>query len=43
MYRYNPKVTFTGGASLFVPGAIFDETRGTDTASWLYLMTTVNL
>ncbi len=43
VYRYNPKVTFTGGASLFVPGAIFDETRGTDTASWLYLMTTVNL
>ena len=43
VYRYNPKVAFTGGASLFVPGPIFDRTRGKDTAAWLYLMTTVNL
>lgn len=43
VYRYNPKVAFTGGASLFVPGAIFEQTRGDDTATWLYLMTTVTL
>jgi len=41
-YAYNPATTLTAGASLFTPGDIFKETRGDNTSTWFYLMTTVN-
>ena len=41
--KYNPRVTFVGGGSVFVPGRIFDVTRGSDTGFWAYAMTIVNL
>ena len=42
-YKYNDNVTFEGGASLFSPGDIFKEKKGTDTSTWFYLMAVVNL
>ncbi len=42
-FKYNQRVTFVGGASVFAPGRIFDATRGTDTGVWAYAMTIVNL
>jgi len=42
-HAYDKNVTFTGGASVFVAGDIFQQTRGDDTAVWLYAMATVNL
>ncbi len=43
VFSYNPWVTFTGGASLFTPGPIFEETRDEDLGIWGYVMTVVNL
>lgn len=43
IFNYNQQLSFTGGASLFAPGAIFDETRGEDLGAWGYIMTIVNL
>ena len=43
VFNYNQRVSFTGGASVFAPGAIFEETRGSDLGLWGYLMTVVNL
>ncbi|MFQ5568866.1 MAG: alginate export family protein [Rhodothermales bacterium] len=43
VFNYNQRVTFSGGASVFSPGAIFEETRGDDLGAWGYIMTTVNL
>lgn len=40
--NYNEKLGFVFGGSFFVPGDVFKETRGPDTSSWFYLMTTVN-
>jgi hypothetical protein len=41
-YKYNSNITFEGGASMFMPGDIFKERRGKDTATWLYLMAVAN-
>jgi hypothetical protein len=41
-YKYNKNVSFECGASLFMPGDIFKETRGEDTAAWFYLMAIAN-
>jgi hypothetical protein len=41
-YKYNKIVSFECGASLFMPGDIFKETRGEDTATWFYLMAIAN-
>jgi len=42
-HRYDKNINFTGGVSLFTPGDIFKETRDSDTSTWIYLMTVVNL
>lgn len=41
-FKYNEKVTFEGGASIFSAGDIFKEKRGRDTATWFYLMAVAN-
>lgn len=38
-YSYTDNMTFTAGASVFVPGDIFKVTKGSGTANWFYLMT----
>lgn len=43
VFNYNQRVSFTGGASVFAPGDIFEETRGGDLGLWGYIMTVVNL
>ena len=43
VYSYNKRVTISGGASLFAPGRIFEETRNDDMGTWGYIMTVVNL
>lgn len=42
-HRYNETVSIGAGASVFAPGFVFESTKGSNTASWLYLMTTVTL
>ncbi|MEE9269751.1 MAG: alginate export family protein [Candidatus Krumholzibacteria bacterium] len=42
-HKYSDQVTFTGGASVFVPQDLFQQTMGDDTAAWFYAMATVNL
>ena len=42
-YKYSDNVSLEGGASLFIPGDIFKEKKGTDNSTWFYLMTVVNL
>ncbi len=42
-YKYNDNISLEGGASLFSPGDIFKEKKGSDTATWFYLMAVVNL
>lgn len=42
-YKYSKEVKFVGGFSIFTPGDIFKEKRGTDTSTWGYLMAIVNL
>jgi hypothetical protein len=39
IYEYNDSVTFAGGASLFVPGDVFKDKRGSDNSHWFYVMT----
>lgn len=39
-YQSSENLNITGGFSLFSPGEIFEETRGSDTSTWMYLMTT---
>ncbi|UCD37739.1 MAG: alginate export family protein [Fidelibacterota bacterium] len=41
-YSYTSNVSMVGGASLAWPGEIFKSRRGSDMATWLYLMTVVN-
>jgi hypothetical protein len=41
-YKYNDNITFEGNASLFSPGDIFKEKKGSDNATWFYLMAVVN-
>ena len=43
VFTYNQRVSFSGGAALFAPGPIFEETRGEDPGIWGYVMTVVNL
>jgi hypothetical protein len=40
--KYNDNFSFAVGASVFVPGEIFEMVRGEDTSSWFYLMTVFN-
>jgi len=40
--KYNEKLGFTFGASIFSPGDIFKQMKGDDTSSWFYVMTTLN-
>ncbi len=40
-HGYTEKLSFQLGASIFVPGDIFEQTRGEDTSSWFYVMTTL--
>ena len=42
-YKSSDNLNVTGGFSLFLPGEIFEETRGSDTSTWMYLMTTFSL
>lgn len=42
-YKYNDNVMIEGNASLFSPGDIFKEKKGTGSATWFYLMAVVNL
>ena len=42
-YKYNDSFSLEGGASLFLPGNIFKEKKGTDNSTWFYLMAVVNL
>ncbi len=42
-YKYNQAVTLQGGVSFFSPGDIFKETRGADSATWVYLMSVISL
>lgn len=42
-YKYNDNIALEGGASLFSPGEIFKEKKGSDTATWFYLMAVVNM
>ncbi|MBA4406267.1 hypothetical protein C0389_03235 [bacterium] len=42
-YKYNDNVTLEGNASLYSPGEIFKEKKGSDTATWFYLMAVVNM
>ncbi|OGU34523.1 MAG: hypothetical protein A2068_04500 [Ignavibacteria bacterium GWB2_35_6b] len=39
-YQSSENLNVTGGFSFFSPGEIFEETRGSDTSTWMYLMTT---
>ena len=34
VFTYNQRVSVTGGAALFAPGPIFEETRGEDWGTW---------
>ena len=43
VFNYTDRVKFVAGVSAFSPGAIFKETRGEDTGTWGYVMTSVNL
>jgi len=43
VYKYSDPVKLQGGFSMFMPGAIFKETKGKDSASWAYLMAVINL
>ncbi|MFH1863183.1 MAG: alginate export family protein [bacterium] len=43
LHVFNANQNFTLGASLFMPGKIFEETMGKDTSTWFYLMTLVNI
>ena len=36
-YKYNDNVMIEGNASLFSPGDIFKEKKGSDNATWFYL------
>ncbi len=42
-YKYSKDVSFQLGASMYMPGEIFEDLMGEDTSSWAYFMTTVNL
>lgn len=42
-FTYNANITFEGGATLFSPGDIFQEKKGTGSSTWFYLMAVVNL
>ena len=42
-YKYNKAVGFEAGLGFFSPGDIFKETRGTDSSTWIYLMSVVSL
>ncbi len=42
-HKYDANVNFVAGASLFIPGKIFEQTRGKDSSTWFFLMTVVNL
>ncbi|MFH2004225.1 MAG: alginate export family protein [Bacteroidota bacterium] len=42
-YIYSQNVVFQTGASMFIPGEIFEDTKGKDNSSWFYLMTVVTL
>jgi hypothetical protein len=42
-FTYNVNITFEGGATLFLPGDIFQEKKGTGSSTWFYLMAVVNL
>lgn len=41
-YKYNDNIALESGASLFLPGDIFKEKKGSDRATWFYLMAVVN-
>ncbi len=43
VYTYTNRVSFVGGVSAFLPGAIFKETRGEDLSTWAYASTIINL
>jgi len=42
-YKYNDNISFEGGASMFLPGEIFKEKKGSDNSTWFYLMAVVSL
>jgi len=41
-YAYNQHFSLQGGLSVFFPGEVMKALRGDQTASWFYLMSTVN-
>ncbi len=41
--KYSKNVNLTGGFAIFSPGEIFKQTRGEDTSTWAFVMTTVRL
>jgi len=41
-YDYSKNVNFTFGASIFVPGKVFKEWKGSDPSFWLYGQTSVS-
>jgi hypothetical protein len=43
IHKYNKHLSFTLGASFFMPGEIFEEERGEDTSNWYYLMTVLTI
>ena len=42
-YKSSENLSVTGGFSLFSPGKIFEETKGKDSSTWMYLMTSFSL
>lgn len=42
-YKSSDNLNVTGGFSLFTPGEIFEETKGSDTSTWMYLMAAFSL
>jgi hypothetical protein len=42
-HNYNEYLTIWGGASLFDPGEIFKDRRGSDVANWAYIMLIANI
>lgn len=41
--KYSKNISLTGGFAIFSPGEIFKQTRGEDTSTWAFVMTTVRL
>ncbi|MFC2135289.1 alginate export family protein [Bacteroidota bacterium] len=42
-YKYSEYINLQAGASIFIPGEIFEETKGSDNSFWFYFMMVANL